>query len=261
MKSSIIKQNMRNLTHIKSVFWITVISVALSLMLYFAVAILLDAEINRKSIFMTIIIPALVASFVSNMFIKNAKKIESLKSDLYRMATIDSLTGLATRPVFMSEAEELHRRALDNRVQMTVVYMDLDNFKDINDMFGHAAGDAALVYAGEAIRETFGIDVLKGRIGGDEISIVLYDTQRGDMIDMLQKFRAKLSGYRSTFHGSNINILTVSIGISESIPYRTGLSFDAMLAQADKALYYAKHHGKNCAVSYGKHGKPELLIS
>jgi len=234
------------------VLFITCISIILSVILEIFLSYLLGIPFTWRSILFSVVIPLLVAPAVAWGFIKFFYKIKRLEDKIRHMATYDELSTLLTRSAFIWEAEQLYAKHLDTDILTTVVYIDLDNFKYINDTYGHAAGDRSITYAGKAIRKIFSSEIRIGRIGGDEIALVCYGEPLSQTIELLEKFNHILSVYQVDIEGSNMT-LSASIGIftaeSKAVSH---LSFDHILAEADKALYQAKHQGKNCIVVHHK---------
>ncbi len=245
---------------LKMVLLITFISIAFSLFLEVLFSYLLGVTISKKAIISSIVIPAIAAPIVSWGFVKFFYKTRRLEDRIRQMATYDEMTGLMTRSAFIWKAERIYAECLKRKKRMVVVYIDLDNFKTINDLYGHAAGDEVLTYSGKAILEIFPKEVPIGRIGGDEIALVLYGESPEYTLKMLKRFNSKLLEYQSSKETTKIQ-LTASIGVSSVDQLHEGISFDIMLVEADRALYYAKHHGRNRIILHKKNKKHELLAS
>ena len=163
-------------------------------------------------------------------------------ADLKRLATTDPLTGLRNRAFFMdSAAAELRRSERFSR-ELTMLMIDLDFFKLINDRYSHAAGDEALrVFSKVLVSETRAFDLL-GRIGGEEFAVVLSETGSEAGVQIAERLRQAVEASSFVFHDSAAIRFTVSVGVA---PRRVGDSLDALLARADGALYRAKHAGRN----------------
>ncbi len=157
-------------------------------------------------------------------------------------ALVDPLTGVANRRAFLQDgAAQLKRQAADPR-PIAVMLLDLDNFKSINDRFGHAAGDRVLqLFAQAASRSMRRMDVF-GRLGGEEFAALLFDVARDRAIAVAEEIRANFAAASSEADGRPV-VATVSIGIV--ISHDAGLDLAALLAQADHALYRAKDNGRN----------------
>ncbi|MEN2978894.1 GGDEF domain-containing protein [Tistrella bauzanensis] len=167
---------------------------------------------------------------------------EALTRRLEALAAVDELTGAATRRHFMEVAGTLSQRWQQDGISSGVMMADIDQFKTINDRFGHAAGDEALrLFVGrlsEALRET---DVV-GRLGGEEFAVLLPDIDAGELDQIAERLRSTIAAIRLPWKEDEIR-LTASFGVARfSAP---GDDIDRVLSRADKALYAAKRAGRN----------------
>ncbi|MBU2977431.1 GGDEF domain-containing protein [Alteromonas sp. C1M14] len=160
---------------------------------------------------------------------------------LQKMARTDGLTGIADRRYFTSAANQIIERAkLENKVVGFIMF-DLDDFKSINDQYGHAAGDKALTLCVEAVKKVLRENDLFGRLGGEEFGILLLSCDTSLAFILAEECRQKIV---VLCEQENIEYpLSASFGISCSD--KCGLSFNSLFECADKALYQAKHSGKN----------------
>ena len=158
-----------------------------------------------------------------------------------RLATTDDLTGLLNRRAFFARADAARLLALRMRQPITLLMLDIDHFKQLNDRFGHATGDEALVKFSATCAEALrGHDIL-GRLGGEEFALVLPGTDLDGAIHAAERLRQGVVDTRLLTCGNSYT-MTVSIGVvliapDEDLP--TGL------ARADHALYEAKRNGRN----------------
>jgi diguanylate cyclase (GGDEF)-like protein len=158
-------------------------------------------------------------------------------------ALIDPLTGIANRRAFLQDGEAQLKRQLTDPHPIAVMLLDLDNFKSINDRFGHAIGDRVLqLFAQIGNRCMRRVDLF-GRLGGEEFAALLFDTTRDRALAVAEEIRAAFANATSEVDGRPV-VATVSIGIV--ISYDAVLDLSALLAQADHALYRAKDNGRNC---------------
>jgi diguanylate cyclase (GGDEF)-like protein len=157
-------------------------------------------------------------------------------------AMIDPLTGIANRRAFLQDGEaQLKRRATDPR-PTAVMLLDLDNFKTINDRFGHAIGDRVLqLFAKLGSGCMRRLDVF-GRLGGEEFAALLVDTTRERAMAVAEQIRSSFAAATGEVDGRPV-VATVSIGVV--ISYDTVPDLSVLLAQADHALYRAKDNGRN----------------
>ncbi len=161
--------------------------------------------------------------------------------EMVRLATTDSLTGLANRRAFFERADSARSSALRLRQPISLMMIDIDHFKQLNDRFGHASGDAALrVFARTAHRSLREHDVM-GRLGGEEFALLLPGTDLGAAREFGERLRAAVSEAPVITSGSGY-AMTVSIGLVLVEPNE---ELAAALARADDALYAAKSGGRD----------------
>lgn len=175
--------------------------------------------------------------------ITNHKEMEE---ELWELATIDSLTGFLNRRHFLVRLqEEFNRMQRNVEMHSSVLMLDLDFFKRINDQYGHAAGDAVLKHFADIIRrQQRKIDVV-GRLGGEEFAIILPYTGLSDAEVFAERLRKSVAENRLRQQNTLIEI-TVSIGIA--LLSSDSKSADSVLRAADRALYIAKEAGRNQVV-------------
>ena len=162
---------------------------------------------------------------------------------LARQANTDALTGCANRRNFMQALEDERNRSSRYGFHFCVLSMDIDHFKQVNDTYGHAAGDEVLRHFVAVIQRNLrDVDTL-GRVGGEEFSILLPQTPADGGASMAERIRASVEASPATFGTTNIAV-TVSIGGVEWKPGHAQ-SVDGVLARADEAMYAAKHGGRN----------------
>ncbi|WP_147819943.1 PAS domain S-box protein [Salidesulfovibrio onnuriiensis] len=165
-----------------------------------------------------------------------------LETELQRLATTDSLTGALNRHEFMRRAQEEMARARRYGHPLTVLMLDLDHFKRINDTYGHSVGDDALRILTDACRECLRETDLFGRLGGEEFSAVLTETEAWAAEKAADRLRQAMA--QATIDtGRGTTTITASIGLS-AMTAADG-SIDDILSRADKALYVAKDKGRN----------------
>lgn len=171
---------------------------------------------------------------------------EELAGKLTELASTDSLTGAATRRRLSELAEHERRRCFRESKPLSLVATDIDRFKAINDGFGHAAGDAALVeFVARLRREIRDSDVI-GRMGGEEFAVLLPDSDLGHSMQVAERLRAAIANTPIPWEGVELP-LTSSFGVAQlSGPDDT---IDALLSRADRALYDAKRAGRNLVMA------------
>ena len=164
---------------------------------------------------------------------------------LRSLAHTDPLTGAVNRRGFdESLAAELHRWT-DEQEQFSLVMIDADHFKGVNDAHGHAGGDAVLIALTHACRELLREADTFARVGGEEFAILLPATDRAGARATAERVRVAVEGLRVAFGGGVIRF-TVSLGVAQMD--ESAKSAEALVAWADEALYEAKRRGRNRVV-------------
>lgn len=171
-------------------------------------------------------------------------KINQLEIELMAMGEKvheDHLTGILNRRGLDNAYERETSRAIRHQVPLCFALLDIDNFKQLNDMLGHQAGDNALVYLVESIKETTRPEDVVSRYGGEEFVILLPNTQLEEAVQILSRVRRTLTK-KFFLHENKRLLITFSAGIAQ---HRPGESQDHIFKRADDALYRAKKSGKN----------------
>jgi len=173
---------------------------------------------------------------------QSLSSLSRLKEELQHKAYHDALTGLANRAFFAQSVAQRLESADASGMVPVVLFLDLDDFKIVNDTLGHAAGDALLAAVGERIQATLRAGDLAARIGGDEFAVLLWDTPD---LPVARRVAERLIGAFDTGSPSDGVVVNahVSIGVATGRP-GSG-SADELLRNADVAMYSAKARGKN----------------
>ncbi len=177
------------------------------------------------------------------------KQKKLLEEELRAIATTDSLTGVYTRRQLMEFGENEVKRFVRAKRPLCILMLDIDHFKNVNDTYGHAAGDAALksfaATCAESVRST---DII-GRIGGEEFVVIMPETKSEKAFEVAQRIRQNLEAKEICMQDLNLSLkITVSIGMHSAV--KADGSFEQMIAKADNALYEAKRGGRNSVVIY-----------
>lgn len=176
------------------------------------------------------------------------QRILGQNRELERLATTDPLTGVYNRRYFMNFIAKEFLRSQRYAHVFSVIQMDIDHFKKINDTHGHAVGDEVLkVFAANCLEVLRENDVL-GRIGGEEFSIILPETELAGALSVAERFCRTIAELQIQEEDRLIRF-TVSIGVTSFRHDDTGI--EAVLRRADEALYLAKKGGRNKVVSAG----------
>ncbi|WP_269789621.1 diguanylate cyclase [Stenotrophomonas sp. Iso1] len=167
-----------------------------------------------------------------------------MEQEMRHLAMHDMLTGLPNRALFMDRLESAHHRAVRHGGMFALVYVDVDRFKEVNDTWGHAAGDAMLVELAARLRSTLRENDTVARLGGDEFALVLEELE--DLQDaerLLERVRAALlSPMQYQRDGEEIT-LSVSASIGLAAYPADGAEVGALLHAADQAMYQIKRGG------------------
>ena len=170
---------------------------------------------------------------------------QQLSDELDRVRLLsltDELTGLPNRRAFMRRLEDEVSRVQRHGAPLSLVIMDLDFFKKINDQRGHAAGDAVLRHYARGVLSIFRHHDLVARYGGEEFAVLLPNTAKEGVLRALEKVRRRLSDVSAQLQEEGVSMPTFSAGVAEYCPGETAHSF---IERADAALYTAKRKGRD----------------
>src|SRR6202161_1929406 len=194
-----------------------------------------------ESVWLTVLSFEALLFTISIAFILLAMAKERTEHRHKTAALVDPLTGISNRRAFLQDGEaELKRQAADPR-PIAVMLLDLDNFKLINDRYGHAIGDRVLQRFADVAGNCMRRADLFGRLGGEEFAAVLVDTTRERAMAVAEQIRSSFANASDEVDGRPV-VATVSIGIV--ISYDAVLDISALLAQAQRALYRGKDNGR-----------------
>lgn len=171
------------------------------------------------------------------MALRNGRLFREIQSQ----AHTDALTGLKNYRAFHESLRtEIHRAQRYQR-PLGLVNLDIDAFKEINDRHGHPAGDVVLSGLGKVLRATVRREDLAARTGGDEIAVILPETDLAGSLAVAQRLIDAVRKHEFLFHDKRLPV-TVSVGVAQ---FRAGMSVVQLIEAADGALYRAKQGGKN----------------
>lgn len=187
----------------------------------------------------------------------------SLEKKLHDMAHYDSLTGLASRPILIDQLQQ----AITSQQKLAVAYLDLDNFKPINDKYGHETGDFVLKTIAQRLQNTLRKEDTLARIGGDEFILLLrgaaHTIQEYEIL--LQEVLIEVNDPIKLAEFSCSVQISASIGVA--LPNDDGLTCDDILRRADQTMYQAKRSGTNRILFFDpeeeslRHAKHDLLLA
>ncbi|MBF8724845.1 GGDEF domain-containing protein [Pseudomonas putida] len=157
-------------------------------------------------------------------------------------ALLDPLTGLPNRAAWSEQVEREMQRWQENGGDLAMAILDLDHFKQINDGYGHLAGDKVLKIVADQLRKRLRGQDFIARFGGEEFVLLLPDTSPADALQVVETMRLAVEACPFHFKGERV-VVSTSIGLSA---FRPGEVADQVLKRADAALYRAKQRGRNC---------------
>jgi len=179
---------------------------------------------------------------------RNISERKLFHKELEQKAHIDYLTGLHNRGYFMTQAAQELAKALRYKNKMSLFMLDIDNFKKVNDAYGHKIGDLALKKLAEIFKATLRSVDIVGRIGGEEFAVLLPETDIDNALEVAERLRKNFAESAVNI-GTDLSIhVTVSIGVSE-LDHDTN-NLETLLHMADSALYEAKNNGRNRVVAH-----------
>jgi two-component system, cell cycle response regulator len=173
---------------------------------------------------------------------------ESLAQHLYEMSTRDPLTGAVNRRYFSARLDAELAHARRHNTPLSLMLLDLDFFKSVNDEFGHAAGDLLLKAVVDEIQVIIRAEDLLSRHGGEEFALLVRAATVDNAACLAERIRTRIEALEVTYEGRAIRA-TISIGVAGAVECAGGTQ-DELLAITDRRLYAAKTHGRNRVVSF-----------
>ena len=178
---------------------------------------------------------------------------ESVKyqQQLEEFAYVDSLTGLFNRRHFFELAEQESTRTLRHKRPLSILMIDIDEFKKINDIYGHTVGDKSLQELSDVFRQVVREVDMICRMGGEEFIILLTETDQAKAVEVAERLRALIESTKIVLDNQAALHLTISIGVATLD--KQADKIDAIINLADGALYEAKRTGRNkvCVTNQG----------
>lgn len=172
---------------------------------------------------------------------QRTRELERALSLVERLAITDSLTALKNRRYLDETLTTALSRASRYHEPLALALIDVDNFKEINDRFGHAAGDKVLQVIADQLKNRTRESDIAARIGGDEFAILFFRTTAQQAGLMLETLRQRISGSMLCFDGQEVSV-AVSVGVADN---SNAMSVEGLYLAADRGLYSAKRGGKN----------------
>lgn len=189
---------------------------------------------------------------------KFATELAVANRRLQQAALTDSLTGLPNRRYLMERLEQEWAAFVRSHRTFSLMMVDIDCFKKVNDVHGHEVGDLVLRQVGNLMRECARTEDIVGRLGGEEFVVICPNTNLPSAMRLAERLRKSVASHAFA-NGKEVLNVTVSIGASESMPKLKHC--DDVLRRADAALYRAKHNGRDCieAARDSGEGSKELV--
>lgn len=193
------------------------------------------------------------------------KRIKELEAEVLRLQNLvdkDELTKVFNRRGFCENLEFIFKEAIYSKehadsqrkfriTDLSVIFIDIDNFKQVNDTFGHSIGDVVLKSVAKILKESVRDIDLVGRFGGEELVIALLGATESDAYRKAEEVRKKIENYKPIFDEDGLGV-TVSVGVA-SVDNSNADTFEDLISFADKAMYEAKtNRGKNNTVKYSE---------
>jgi len=176
--------------------------------------------------------------------IENEALLKQKTWDLEKLSNLDGLTGIYNRRYFDTALEVAWQEAIRNQHRLALVLCDIDYFKQVNDDFGHQAGDEYLKSFAHTLNQVFQRQTdIAARYGGEEFVVLIPNASPGTALALAQRFKRQIGATRLFFEGQMIQA-TVSIGVSELVPDRDQNN-TTLVSRADAMLYEAKNKGRN----------------
>ncbi|GFZ82056.1 hypothetical protein GCM10008018_29750 [Paenibacillus marchantiophytorum] len=213
---------------------------------------------NYKPIDLLAVVPVLlVVSIIASGIMKrgaeiltNLKATTELKQELMikniimdKLSKTDALTDLYNHITFHEYLDELIQQNESGHFCIHIAVLDIDNFKKVNDTYGHRAGDAVLKSVSSTLKNRVGLNDFVARYGGEEFAIIFTEKETDEVFETLERIRWQISQMKyEELSGQSV---TISIGLCE---YHPGTSKESLFAGADQSLYTAKKTGKNKTV-------------
>lgn len=196
---------------------------------------------------------------VNNELIAAQRQLAQANEELRRIASIDDVTGLSNRRKSTEDLNRLISLARRQQQNLCVGIIDLDNFKSVNDRFGHAAGDIVLRALGSSLLNNFRSEDVVARWGGEEFIVGLYGCSLVQATERMEQLRKDFSEKRFQFGAQTDIQVTLSAGIA--VFPEAGSDLDRICHSADTAMYSAKSCGRNSVVSVAKPQEPATITS
>lgn len=177
----------------------------------------------------------------TNLLSREIKKVQKKNEKLFTLANKDTLTNIDNRRSFFTKSKNLLEKAIQNDTTFSLLMIDLDNFKKINDTYGHHIGDKVLIEFCNIVNKVISKNTIFARIGGEEFSIIFSNPSLEEVYSLADSIRENCESSQILYKDEFINF-TISIGLTQRNDFK---NIDKVLQEADIYLYEAKNSGKN----------------
>ena len=174
---------------------------------------------------------------------KRSKDLEIAYQQMKKMAMTDPLTGIANRRKFFSELDKIIINKNDFEHNLSIVMIDIDHFKKVNDTYGHEIGDKVLAEVAEILKQNTRTDDVVARVGGEEYAIMFQDITSEQTIEIIKRIKSTIENNSFMIDKKNYLNVTISAGLCSL--HHLPEKIDKIYEYADTALYYSKNNGRN----------------
>lgn len=188
----------------------------------------------------------LIVVFLYFMTWKLVKRLDETQKKLKKIAVTDELTGLRNRRYIMGQVEKEHQRSVRSGEPLSLIVLDIDHFKRVNDTYGHAFGDVVLKAVADCMRESLRSYDLLGRIGGEEFLIASPGSTLDDAAGLAQRILDRIRREKIAGNGRTVSV-TMSAGVTQF--GEQDAEPDVLFTRADAALYLAKQQGRDRVIA------------
>jgi len=183
-------------------------------------------------------------SELNELLVTKTSELEETKAELLKESTTDFLSTLHNRRYFVKLSEQQFKTAQKHHRNLSILMIDIDRFKKINDTYGHAFGDHVICVVASIIKSNLRTSDIAARYGGEEFVVLLLETGLNEAADIAERIRNSVENQSIKRSESSTYSVTVSIGISE-LECHQDRNIEEVISRADKAMYAAKQSGKN----------------
>lgn len=223
---------------------ILVIAVAIAVSFTWHTTRQYDPFIHHQAVRTAIFLPLLIVPVCTSIVGLQAWLNHRRMLQVSELARTDEMTGLANRRAFTHAAEQAFESVDFDYAGLSLFIVDLDHFKQVNDVYGHDAGDCVLAHASNQIVEAVPADSLVARLGGEEFGVLVPYSSVAELHACAEAIRAHVSSVPCVYGGHDIRVsASIGVGIAHARD-----SVSSVLSRADNALYEAKDQGRNCFV-------------